>query len=38
MVILRLALGIGGKLIKLEFLRTEIQVYGYTAIVYSNHA
>jgi ketosteroid isomerase-like protein len=27
----------GGKLIKLEFPRTEIQVYGYTAIVYSNY-
>ena len=28
----------GGKLIKLEFPKTEIQVYGYTAIVYSNYA
>jgi len=28
----------GGKLIKLEFPKTEIQVYGLTAIVYSNYA
>jgi ketosteroid isomerase-like protein len=28
----------GGKLIKLEFPKTEIQAYGYTAIVYSNYA
>jgi ketosteroid isomerase-like protein len=28
----------GGKLIKLEFPKTEIQVYGHTAIVYSNYA
>jgi ketosteroid isomerase-like protein len=28
----------GGKLIKLEFRKTEIQAYGYTAIVYSNYA
>ena len=28
----------GGKLIKLEFPRTEIQVYGLTAVVYSNYA
>ena len=28
----------GGKLLKLEFPKTEIQVYGYTAIVYSNYA
>jgi ketosteroid isomerase-like protein len=28
----------GGKLIKLEFPKTEIQVYGYTAIVYSNYS
>ncbi|HEU4387091.1 MAG TPA: nuclear transport factor 2 family protein, partial [Blastocatellia bacterium] len=28
----------GGKLVKLEFPRTEIQVYGYTAIVYSNYS
>jgi ketosteroid isomerase-like protein len=27
----------GGKLIKLEFPKTEIQVYGFTAIVYSNY-
>ena len=27
----------GGKLLKLEFPKTEIQVYGYTAIVYSNY-
>jgi len=28
----------GGKLVKLEFPKTEIQVYGYTAIVYSNYS
>jgi ketosteroid isomerase-like protein len=28
----------GGKLIKLEFPKTEIQVYGFTAVVYSNYA
>jgi ketosteroid isomerase-like protein len=28
----------GGKLIKLEFPKTEIQMYGLTAIVYSNYA
>ena len=28
----------GGKLLKLEFPKTEIQVYGYTAVVYSNYA
>ncbi len=28
----------GGKLLKLEFPKTEIQVYGYTAIVYSDYA
>ena len=28
----------GGKLIKLEFPKTEIQVYGFTAIVYSNYS
>ena len=28
----------GGKLIKLEFPKTEIQVYGMTAVVYSNYA
>ena len=28
----------GGKLIKLEFPKTEIQLYGLTAIVYSNYA
>src|SRR2546428_3968584 len=28
----------GGKLIKLEFPKTEIQVYGPTAVVYSNYA
>lgn len=28
----------GGKLIRLEFPRTEIQVYGYTAVVYSDYA
>jgi ketosteroid isomerase-like protein len=27
----------GGKLTKLEFPKTEIQVYGYTAVVYSNY-
>jgi ketosteroid isomerase-like protein len=27
----------GGKLLKLEFPKTEIQVYGYTAMVYSNY-
>jgi ketosteroid isomerase-like protein len=27
----------GGKLIKLEFPKTEIQVYGYTAVVYSDY-
>ena len=27
----------GGKLIRLEFPKTEIQVYGYTAIVYSSY-
>lgn len=27
----------GGKLVKLEFPKTEIQVYGYTAVVYSNY-
>jgi ketosteroid isomerase-like protein len=27
----------GGKLVKLEFPRTEIQVYGYTAVVYSDY-
>lgn len=27
----------GGKLIKLEFPKTEIQVYGFTALVYSNY-
>ena len=27
----------GGKLVKLEFPRTEIQVYGNTAVVYSNY-
>jgi hypothetical protein len=27
----------GGKLIRLEFPKTEIQVYGYTAVVYSNY-
>ena len=27
----------GGKLIKLEFPKTEIQVYGFTAVVYSNY-
>src|SRR5438093_5367882 len=28
----------GGKLVKLEFPKTEIQVYGATAVVYSNYA
>jgi hypothetical protein len=28
----------GGRLIKLEFSKTEIQAYGYTAIVYSDYA
>ena len=28
----------GGKLVKLEFPRTEIQLFGYTAIVYSDYA
>lgn len=28
----------GGKLIQLEFPKTEIQVYGFTAVVYSNYA
>ena len=28
----------GGKLIKLEFPKTEIQVFGFTAVVYSNYA
>jgi hypothetical protein len=28
----------GGKLVKLEFPRTEIQVYGATAVVYSNYS
>jgi len=27
----------GGKLIRLEFPKTEIQAYGYAAIVYSNY-
>ena len=27
----------GGKLTRLEFPKTEIQVYGFTAIVYSNY-
>jgi ketosteroid isomerase-like protein len=27
----------GGKLVKLEFPKTEIQVYGYTAVLYSNY-
>ena len=27
----------GGKLVKLEFPRTEIQLYGFTAVVYSNY-
>lgn len=28
----------GGKLLRLEFPKTEIQVYGYTAVVYSNYS
>src|SRR5712664_43193 len=28
----------GGKLVKLAFPKTEIQVYGYTAVVYSNYS
>jgi ketosteroid isomerase-like protein len=28
----------GGKLLKLEFPKTEIQVYGFTAVVYSNYS
>lgn len=28
----------GGKLVKLEFPKTEVQVYGYTAVVYSNYS
>jgi len=28
----------GGKLVKLEFPRTEIQVYGFTAVVYSKYS
>lgn len=28
----------GGKLVKLEFPKTEIQVYGFTAMVYSNYS
>jgi ketosteroid isomerase-like protein len=28
----------GGKLLKLEFSKTEIQMYGFTAVVYSNYA
>ncbi len=28
----------GGKLVKLEFPKTEIQTYGFTAMVYSNYA
>ena len=28
----------GGKLLKLEFPKTEIQVFGFTAVVYSNYA
>ena len=28
----------GGKLVKLEFPKTEIQLYGFTAVVYSNYA
>ena len=28
----------GGKLLKLEFPKTEIQVYGSTAVVYSNYS
>ncbi|MFY9557952.1 MAG: nuclear transport factor 2 family protein [Blastocatellia bacterium] len=27
----------GGKLVRLEFPKTDIQVYGYTAVVYSNY-
>jgi ketosteroid isomerase-like protein len=27
----------GGRLVKLEFPKTEIQVYGFTAVVYSNY-
>ena len=28
----------GGKLVRLEFPKTEIQVYGYTAVLYSNYS
>jgi ketosteroid isomerase-like protein len=28
----------GGKLIKLDFPKTEIQMYGFTAVIYSNYA
>lgn len=28
----------GGKLVKLEFPKTEVQVYGYTAVVYSDYS
>ena len=28
----------GGKLVKLEFPKTEIQMYGFTAVVYSNYS
>ena len=28
----------GGKLVSLEFPKTEIQMYGFTAVVYSNYA
>jgi ketosteroid isomerase-like protein len=28
----------GGKLLKLEFPKTEIQLYGFTAVIYSNYA
>jgi ketosteroid isomerase-like protein len=28
----------GGKLVKLEFPKTEIQVYGYTAVIYSDYS
>jgi ketosteroid isomerase-like protein len=28
----------GGKLLKLEFPKTEIQMYGYTAVIYSNYS
>ena len=28
----------GGKLIKLEFPKTEIQMYGLTAVLYSNYS